>query len=323
MTQIFISYAREDRDTAERLAHALETVGWSVWWDRRIPAGKRFDEVIAGQLNAAGCVLALWSGHGVASQWVAEEAEAARERGVLLPAMIAPVEPPLGFRRIHAADLIGWQGDAGHAGFRQLCHDIAGVLAGRPGARSAALAASAATGAAAPGRTEPEMSPSGPLAPPPSRRLRFLKLAVAGVAIAGAIALVLAAPAWHDDASRKSNAREAAAPSLDGRWLGRVAYDWGAAYDETFTFHTVGNTLTGSAGFLGVPRAIVGAERDGREVRFSVHWREMLGDKQREATGYYVGALGNDGSLGMVLTIDGSFSAHPPVAFALTRAVEP
>jgi hypothetical protein len=33
MSDIFISYAREDRPRVERLAAALEQCGWSVWWD--------------------------------------------------------------------------------------------------------------------------------------------------------------------------------------------------------------------------------------------------------------------------------------------------
>src|SRR2546422_3287998 len=32
---IFISYANEDKETAARLAGFLESIGWSVWWDRR------------------------------------------------------------------------------------------------------------------------------------------------------------------------------------------------------------------------------------------------------------------------------------------------
>jgi hypothetical protein len=38
MADIFISYARKDRTTAQRLAGALETRGWSVWWDPRLKA---------------------------------------------------------------------------------------------------------------------------------------------------------------------------------------------------------------------------------------------------------------------------------------------
>ena len=40
MADVFISYANEDRDTARKLAAALEARGSSVWWDRKIQAGQ-------------------------------------------------------------------------------------------------------------------------------------------------------------------------------------------------------------------------------------------------------------------------------------------
>ena len=37
MSDIFISYAKEDKEKAGLLAEVLEEQGWSVWWDRRDP----------------------------------------------------------------------------------------------------------------------------------------------------------------------------------------------------------------------------------------------------------------------------------------------
>ena len=124
MAEIFISYARENAEPARRLAAELEKRGWSVFWDRRIPAGRRFADVIAEQLGAARCVIALWSTAANASDWVLDEAEEARRRNILAPALIESIEPPLGFRRINAADLIGWQGEDIHEGFQRLLEDI-------------------------------------------------------------------------------------------------------------------------------------------------------------------------------------------------------
>jgi TIR domain len=51
MADIFISYASQDRDRAKALADALAAQGSSVWWDRVIPPGRVFDEVIEEALR--------------------------------------------------------------------------------------------------------------------------------------------------------------------------------------------------------------------------------------------------------------------------------
>lgn len=37
MSDIFIRYAREDRDNAELLVRVFEQQKWEVWWDKVIP----------------------------------------------------------------------------------------------------------------------------------------------------------------------------------------------------------------------------------------------------------------------------------------------
>jgi len=120
IADVFISYANEDRDTARKLAAALEARGWSVWWDRKIQAGQSFDQVIERELETARRVVVLWSKNSINSEWVKNEAALAAERGVLVPALIDSVRPPLEFRRRQAADLVGWVDDPEHPGFRAL-----------------------------------------------------------------------------------------------------------------------------------------------------------------------------------------------------------
>jgi hypothetical protein len=124
MADIFISYARADRETAQRLADALEHVGWSVWWDPQIPIGRHFEEVIEEQLALARCVVVLWSRHGVRSRWVRSEAADGRDRDILAPVLLEEVEIPLSFRGIQTADLRKWDGDPDHPGFSDLVRDI-------------------------------------------------------------------------------------------------------------------------------------------------------------------------------------------------------
>ena len=130
MTQIFISYASEDRDHAKALAQVLEGLGFSVWWDRKIPFGKAYDEVIAESLAAARCVLVLWTGTSVESRWVRSEASEAAAREVLIPVLIETgVKIPLEFRLLQAADLSQWHGDPDYPEFKALVTQIEARLA--------------------------------------------------------------------------------------------------------------------------------------------------------------------------------------------------
>jgi hypothetical protein len=128
MSNVFISYANEDRSKAEKLAHALEARGWSVWWDRHILPGKDFDHAIEEALSAAKCVIVLWSPHSVTSHWVKDEATQARERSILLPALIAQTRIPIGFRQVQTADLSEWPGDSSSANFEQLLAGVAAMI---------------------------------------------------------------------------------------------------------------------------------------------------------------------------------------------------
>jgi hypothetical protein len=128
MSDIFISYASDDKSRVEPLAEALKARGWSVWWDRVIPAGKTFDDVIEEAVNAAKCIIVIWSDKSVSSRWVRTEAEEGANRQILMPVLIDNVTIPLAFRRIQAANLIGWQGNLHHPGFDQLVRDISSLI---------------------------------------------------------------------------------------------------------------------------------------------------------------------------------------------------
>jgi hypothetical protein len=123
MSDIFISYAREDRPRAQQLAEAIANKGWEVWWDYSIAAGESFREVVEQKLGEAQVVIVLWSKSSVSSSFVLDEAARAQRRNVLAPVVIDGLDAsefPLGFGGLHAEDLSGWNGDERHEGFSKL-----------------------------------------------------------------------------------------------------------------------------------------------------------------------------------------------------------
>ncbi|HSQ09522.1 MAG TPA: TIR domain-containing protein [Burkholderiaceae bacterium] len=135
MTQLFISYARENRETAERVAHALGEIGIDVWWDRDIPGGSEFAEVIEQRLSEARVVIVLWSESSTRSGFVRDESMRALEAGKLLPVRIEVVVPPLGFGQIHALDLLDWDGAADDPAFVGVVNEVRQRLGQAPIAR--------------------------------------------------------------------------------------------------------------------------------------------------------------------------------------------
>lgn len=132
MADIFLSYAKEDRARASRFAAAFSKHGWSVFWDPLIPTGKPFDLIIASELEAARCVVVLWSQYSIKSNWVKDEAREGEHRGILHPVLIDDVKPPLGFRSLQYADLRGPGDHPPHEIFDKLIRDIAETLKAEP-----------------------------------------------------------------------------------------------------------------------------------------------------------------------------------------------
>ena len=124
MSDIFISYKREERSVAAELARCLQDQGWTVWWDLDLRAGERFDEVIEQEIRQADSVVVLWSPKSVKSAFVRDEAYLAMQLGTLVPVMIEAVDLPFRFKNLHTANLTGWPNGADPSNLAALLSDL-------------------------------------------------------------------------------------------------------------------------------------------------------------------------------------------------------
>jgi len=138
MADIFVSYARNDRERVVPLVAALEAQGWSVWWDPNIAPGQEFDRQIAAELRAAHAVLVVWTPTSVESRWVRGEARDAADRGVMVPVRFGAAELPIDVRAFNTIDLDGWQQEPAGRRLAELQRALGAMIA-----RHAATAAGA------------------------------------------------------------------------------------------------------------------------------------------------------------------------------------
>jgi hypothetical protein len=108
MTDLFISYASEDRPIAERLAVQLRVDGWEVFWDRQITAGAQWNAEIQRSLRDARCVIVLWSATSKKSFWVKGEAADSFETNRYFPLLIDKAGPPRLFEHVQAISIARW-----------------------------------------------------------------------------------------------------------------------------------------------------------------------------------------------------------------------
>jgi adenylate cyclase len=158
MSDVFISYAREDAETARRFATEFQAAGFSVWWDDALRSGEAFDESIERALREAKAVVVLWSTSSVASRWVRAEATQADRNRTLVPVTIELCQRPIIFELTHTADLSHWNGDIDDRAWRGLVADVRRLVEAQAAPRSIQSGAGSAS-------TAPPAAPAQPARP--------------------------------------------------------------------------------------------------------------------------------------------------------------
>jgi len=153
----------------------------------------------------------------------------------------------------------------------------------------------------------------------PSRRFRPWALGAALLAVAAAGGGWLLRSPPPQEAPRPPDAAE----RLIGVWVAPVRYGWGDRHEERFEFKRHAGELTGTAGFLGYPRAIQRLRIDGLNIHFQTHSNSSMGNETRELTHAYAAELRGqppNETLAIRLQSSGGFSSDKPLEFEARRA---
>lgn len=135
MPDVFISYKKSDADRVRPLVEHIRAAGLDVWWDEGIQPSTSWRAEIAKQLNAAKCVVAVWTQDSVDHEqgsWVMEEATHGLARKVLAPVRLDLVSPPLGFGEVQYADLAAWSGSADDPRFQHFLGIVQAIVRAEP-----------------------------------------------------------------------------------------------------------------------------------------------------------------------------------------------
>jgi len=135
MADLFLSYARADRQSVEPIARQLIFDGWTLWWDPDIVPGAEWADLIQAELSKAKVVLVAWSSISSRSHWVREEADFARRNNKLVAITIDGTDPPLGFGHVQCVDMGRWRFQRESHAYQQLYAGLRHIL-GSPMYRS-------------------------------------------------------------------------------------------------------------------------------------------------------------------------------------------
>lgn len=130
MTDVYVAYAREDRDRLRLITEMLRFEGWDLWMDP-FDLSDEPSPVAELKLASARVILAFWSDRSRTSEVVRSEAATGLYKNKLMQLRIDSGAPPRPFDQVESLDFAHWRGDIDDPIWRRL---IAGLKhhAGEP-----------------------------------------------------------------------------------------------------------------------------------------------------------------------------------------------
>ena len=61
VSDVFISYSRDNQEVVRRLAEAVKALGYDVWWDDQLPPHLAYGDVISQKVGGAKAAIVVWS----------------------------------------------------------------------------------------------------------------------------------------------------------------------------------------------------------------------------------------------------------------------
>ncbi len=117
---VFLSYAHQDKDFAEKVVHQLYPKGIDVWWDvwEIMPGDSIVDKIFVKGIGESGAFLVVLSAASVQSRWVKEELNVAVIRRLagltrIIPLLKEQCAIPTPLQSLHWVDLSGDRFDPG------------------------------------------------------------------------------------------------------------------------------------------------------------------------------------------------------------------
>ena len=141
MSDVFISYKREDIARMEPLHALLLDLDVPVWFDAGLEVGAAWEKRIEEQIDKAKAVIACWTFAAMSSHWVKREAEIGYLRGMLAPVRLEPCTLVAPFDALQTADLTDWRGAPDHPEMQKLLARLEQLLGKKHLARNARLRA--------------------------------------------------------------------------------------------------------------------------------------------------------------------------------------